>query len=192
MKYIFFIAFLAFSLLTFGLGLLVDDIPFLTLNREVGISDVVSLCMSLIALPVGAWLVNKWFDDRRYINNLLSDEIQSYLKVVDTIPAYVRERHLEPSQEVTEEDKNQIMLSMKEMELRMDSCLKQLESAHGRKTRALRGDFSASHDKYWKAVTNDLHDSGKRFDASFKKELDQAYHLHRLEVMLCLYKVQGL
>jgi hypothetical protein len=191
MRLIFAISVIVACVIGLAIGVIIDDMPFFTLERNLSIDDVMQLCVSIIALALGPWLVNKWLDEKRKAKDFLIQELRDYLKIVEELRSYIDKRHGEADKLITSEDRAYLMNRMKTLERHLGACIKQLEIVYKKKCNPLCANMKVSHSDYWKNITEDLLTTNKTFDEGYKKTSDKAYDEHSLSIKMGIFDLNA-
>lgn len=165
-----------FILISIGvvIGLMIDNMPFITLEREVGLGDVANFLLVIVLAIVIPVFLNTWLDGERHIKNHLIDEIKDCLSELKLIKQKIDTCNI--SQKTEEQDRRKILSKISCFEMKIDSTIKQLKTSFKNSSSKIREDLYPECREYWKEITGgELMNEKFKISQSFCKNHNKAY-----------------
>lgn len=178
------------SILVLGIiaGLMIDNIPYIVLKKEIGLGELANFIMALIVTIVVPILLTKWLNDERHIKDFLITEIQCCIQALESIKTKIDEAVV--SGNTNKADIKLVLSKFNVYDLKIKSLCHQLEISYKRKSKAMRNDLISESLTYWKETTGgDLMNDNFSFDQSYFKTHNIAFS--KLESFLkgCVHSV---
>lgn len=154
----FIIAFTVIAGISFLLGLLVNDIPFFTLDRSLSLGDVSGFFLTIIIALFVPFYLNKSIDVKRAAKNIV---IQSCGQLEDSITSLLEmlvDLHAN-SELMSKEDANLIILKVRSISNMAERLKTQcIKLDHSRKTYESTSAIESIQISFWQNVTINLRD----------------------------------
>jgi hypothetical protein len=169
---LFCIIFLAVGLLS---GLMIGNAPFLILRKEVGISDLANLILTIIVAVLIPLSLSPILADKRISKDLLIKEIEGCILFLGKIKETIDNNALENKISKTDSQKINSMIGP-DLSIKLESAREQLNIAFGEKSGKLRDGINQSYIEYWREITGgDLMSDNFKFDLKFRNHHDRNY-----------------
>lgn len=152
MKYLKILIALIILCLGVVIGLVVNDIPRVSLNMEVKLFEPITFLLTLAIGILIPFYIKRWVDDTRHIKNNLIDELKITLKEYEIIKSKIKFCYNNGS--ISESDKTEINILFEQADLKLN-CLKQeLIETYDKETSCLRDEIDSRSIDYWKQTTS--------------------------------------
>lgn len=167
-------------ILGIGLGKLITDWPYFTINYEIKITDVFKI---LSTIGVGVFIplvIKKLIDDKRTKNDNIIEELSGFRKMVDNIHSYILELHT--NKKIINKDKDFLNMQLELLGKEFNELHSFLSDNCSNKTSTLLDEMKNSYFAYWQVSTsNDILGSGIRkiSDATFKQISEKYTELNK-------------
>lgn len=183
---------IAFILIIIGIviGLMIDNMPFITLEKEFGFGDIANFLLALILAIVIPISLNTWLDSERHIKDHLIDEIKDCLSELKLIKQKIDDCNI--SQRTEEQDGREILAKINCFEMKIDSAIKQLKTSFKNSSSKIREDLYIECREYWKETTGGkLMNKDFKISQSFCKNHDKAYLRIEGYLKSCIHIING-
>lgn len=134
----------------FVAGLLIRNIPYITLKHEIGISDIANFVVVLMIAIITPLVFNQWQDNKRFAKNFIIDEIKSIIKESEKIKNVIDNCAIQAKTD--DINKKTINMFFQRLDSKINSLTTQFEISF-KKSIDLKDKLEAEYLKYWKATT---------------------------------------
>lgn len=168
--------FLILVLLSIGMvaGLMIGNLPYITLEREVGFGDIANFILALVLAIVIPVILNNWLDNTRNIKNFLIDEVRGCLDELSKIKEKIDKCCI--NGETVASDKRDIVMNISGLEMKVSSLISQLNGSFKRRSGDMREELYVHCREYWREVTGgELMSQRFKINKSFCKNHDKAF-----------------
>ena len=149
----------------FAIGLVVNDIPFFSWNRQVGVDGLASLILSII---VAFWIpisLSPLITNKRITKDCLIEETKECINFLSQIKQKIDSVAIRGTTE--EIDRKEITsMSSRDLSMKLSSLMEQLKLSFERKSEKLRMEISERNREYWEETTG-----GELMSDDFKIDL---------------------
>ncbi|MDI1293145.1 MAG: hypothetical protein PSV18_10425 [Methylobacter sp.] len=135
--------------LTFGV--VIDDFPRLTLNKEVRLFEPLSFMLTATIGLLIPFFVKRWIDDSRQLKNNLINELRDTLREVETIRNKIKYCYFNNS--IGASDKQEIIILFEESDLKINCLEEQFIESFDKETKEIRKEINKKYINYWKYAT---------------------------------------
>ncbi|HMS38765.1 MAG TPA: hypothetical protein PKE69_00960 [Pyrinomonadaceae bacterium] len=157
---------IVFLLLGFVIGVLINDIPFLSVSREVQLGAIIGSSITAFTTLVLAfsipYLITKQLEDKKGIKQFLISEITLFTKELEKIKLKLEDCY--KSGAIKNEDKMEINLLFEYLDKKVDSISEQLRFSYCDKSKDDIQELKDVNANFWKKIT-----SGEFMSAKFVK-----------------------
>jgi hypothetical protein len=165
-------------IVAFCFGIFVDrlfvNFPYLELDPQVGVIDVAGLTVGIFIALLIPFSVSKLIEDKRGIKAFLVEEIKDLIQIIAEIKQVLREAHV--AGVFIDKDRDKIVYTIHEAELKIDSINEQIEEAFENKAKVTKKTLTDLLIRYDKYLTG-----GELILASFIKVDERYYKESNLE-----------
>ena len=156
------------------IGLMIDNVPFITIEKEIGFGDIANFLLVLVLAVMIPAFLNTWLDSERHIKDHLIDEIKDCLSELKLIKQKIDNCNI--SQKTGEQDKREILSKISCFEMKIDSVIKQLKTSFKNSSSKIREDLYPECREYCKEITGgELMNEKFKISQSFCKNHNKAY-----------------
>jgi hypothetical protein len=159
----------------FAVGILWNDLPLINFNKEVKLTEVITILTTLgigIFIPL---LVKKWIEDSKSVKSYLVDEVKVIITTLSTIKIKIKERFDTGS--ISQKDKDDVNYLFHTAELQITSFKEQLQVAFPNQVKKVAPSLTDSYNRYKDFLTDGpfMVSSFDRIDDRFFREHNQEY-----------------
>lgn len=168
--------FIVITLLIIGalVGLMIDNVPYITLKGEVSFGEVANFVVALvlaIIIPVG---LTKWLDNQRHVKDFLVEEVKMCIAGLLSIKQKIDGCYTTSTTQA--QDQKEIMYLISTYEMKVNSLKEQLEISYNKESSGMRNELFVQTIEYWKSTTDgDLMKDGFTVDHTFCKQHNVAF-----------------
>lgn len=159
----------------FALGILVKDIPLISLDKQVSISDLANLLLTII---VAFWIpisLSPWITDKRTLKDFLIDETKDLIDYFTKIKSSIDDAALKEVSSNIESRRINSMISQ-DLSMKVNSLIDQLNLSFEGKSEKIRKELKQKYMDYWQETTSGALMSQKfKFDIQFRMLHDKSY-----------------
>lgn len=167
---------IAFVLIIIGIviGLMIDSMPFITLEKEFGFGDIANFLLALVLAIVIPVSLNTWLDNERHIKDHLIDEIKDCISELKLIKQKIDDCNI--SKKFEEQDRREMLSKISCFEMKISSVRNQLKSSFKRSSSEICEDLYPKYIEYWIELTGgELMNKDFKISYSFCKNHNRAY-----------------
>jgi len=173
------------------IGLLITDLPFFNVVKDVRIGELGNILLALTVALFIPFAIAPWIDKRRYLKNFLIEELNELLTSVKRIQDKLR--LCCESKKIDKSDKVSINLLFIESDHKIDSVKQQFNKIFRRQTADLFSRLNDEYNRYWKTVTGgDLMNENFKINISFIIETNNKFSCFGLLVKEGIHLINNL
>jgi hypothetical protein len=161
--------------IAFALGIVINDIPFVSLGTEVSISDLANLFLTII---VAIWIpisLSPLITDKRTLKDFLIEETKDLISIFARIKTSIDDAVLKGVSSIIESTRINSMISQ-DLSMKVNSLIEQLNLSFEKQSRELGKEIKQKYFDYWQETTSGaLMNQKFKFDIQFKIFHDKSY-----------------
>ena len=162
--------------LGFMAGILVRNIPYLSLDNKIGIGDVADFIMAIFIAIILPLVFNQWQDRKRFTKNFLIDELKLMIDELEKIKNRIDTCAL--NEETTELDIKSVNMYFQCLDIKIHSFGEQIDVSFKKIGSDLKKNMETEYLKYWRNTTGgDLMNQGFAIDKAFCKDHDSKFFI---------------
>ncbi len=159
----------------FTLGKLIKNIPYLTLDKEVGIADITNFLMTLIVAVLIPISLSPILKNKRVIKDFLIDETKDCINFLTSIKESIDDMSIKNSADENDRVKVNSMIGP-DLGLKISSIAEQLEISFKSTCQSLKTELIEKYNEYWRDMTGgELMSQSFQFNLSFRSIHDKNY-----------------
>ena len=162
-----------------AIGIVWKDLPLVTFNSELKLSEVANFILTLTLGIVIPFMVKKWIEDNRSVKSTLVEEIKNIIYTLSKIKSIIDTCHSQNL--ITKEQKDEINFLFHESELQINSFDEQLKISFPNAHNSLATSLKKNYHEYKDYLTG-----GELMLSAFDKVDNRFYREHKTE----LFKIE--
>lgn len=165
----------ALIVLSFALGTIYNDIPYIRFNNELKLYEVLYFFLTLTIGFSVPFLVKKLIDDNRGIKSIVIDDVKDLIKTLSLVKEQINQCHL--NNQVSKENKDAINYIFHTAELKLNSVTEQLSISFYSDSNKINAQIKEKYHNYKDHLTGGIFmtSSFDKVDQKFLREHDNEF-----------------
>lgn len=184
---------LSFIFFSFGLaiGLFIENLPFLTFKKEVGVGEIANFLIALTIAILIPLLLHTWIDNKRFIKDYLIEEIKACLVTLTKIKEIVDDCYSNDS--TSDKDKGRIVYLFSEVDRQINTFCEEMKHNFKKESKDIINIIKEANITYWKETTGGpLMNQQFKINYNFYNKHNSSFYKNEVVIKKCISKINSL